>query len=153
MREGRSGAGAGGKEMLLLPFALEITSPSRGPGLPGSLAAPCAAEGRRGQGMLPVGCAHVFSARHTHTSASPKGPHGTPRPSRLDAPERSQKQPEEEGQTDGHPTATRAQPSASPSAGRGRRHGLARGSELETRTGSAFGLGNVFLMSHIMFFK
>lgn len=41
-------------------------------------------------------------------------------------------------------------------AGRGRCHGLARGGELaglETRNCSVFGLGNVFLMSHIMFFK
>lgn len=41
-------------------------------------------------------------------------------------------------------------------AGRGQCHRLARGGELaglETRNRSVFGLGNVFLMSHIMFFK
>lgn len=66
--------------------------------------------------MLPV-ATHpcLFRKAHPHLGIT-EYPHGTPRPSWLAAPEHSQKQLEEEGQTDGHPTPTGVQPSASPSS-------------------------------------
>lgn len=94
--------------------ALEIRSHLRGQGLPGSL--PCSPRawrlhvprrGGKGRGCSEQPCTDVFSPNHTHTSASPKNPKGTPCPTWLAAPECSQQQLEEEGKVDGCPACTR----------------------------------------------
>lgn len=174
MREGRRENGAGmGKETLPVLFALLIRSLLGGQGLSRS---PCQAhpglgqlraprKGAEGGGCSEELCSHVFSPKHPHASASPESPKGTQCPSQL-VPPVLPGAAGEGGKGDGRPACARpgalhtrrAQPSASPSspAGRGRCHGLARGGELaglETRNYTVFGLGNVFLMSHIMFFK
>lgn len=176
MREGsrEKGSGCGGKEVRCSPsprLALGEQGPLWGaegpPGascaqleLGGSVRAPCGEQARAED--APNIHAPVSFPQNASTPRHHQIPQGTRCPGWLPpaAPRSGRRR--EEG--DGHPTHPTGHGSSAAfgftiiprgPAGRGRRHRLARGGGWQAweHAPALFGLGNVFLMSHIMFFK
>lgn len=174
MREGRrekrsSGGGRRHGQSPSPSQALDIRSLLRGQGLPRSLPYLPPTEGRGGQRMLRTAVLRrLFPKSDPHRSIAKKS-QGETVPKLAGSP-RALPEAAGGGRKSGRLPRTypaRHAPHVASAAfgliiipcspaGRGRCHGLARGGELaglETRNYSVFGLGNVFLMSHIMFFK